>query len=225
MPKLCRNAIIHRMFLELFDCRSWCNRTCTAKIQKNVCRMAGKIHWDPCSMSHSIPCSSSSCGWILGSSVKLEYRSSDSQEWPYLSSLGFEAESLDWGLTPSLPLLCWSLPLPLCRWNSLLVPFSGWSVRKSLSDRCFFPFEEPSLPLLPLDHQTLSSSDHHSGSCVCSSPRYATPVLFNPPLPFPFPLPLLFTWRLFKLTARCHPMSKNTIFHHQYSLVHQLLRQ
>ena len=48
----------------------------------------------------------------------------------------------------------------------------------------FLPFRKH---FLPLDHPTLSSSDHQSLSCVCSSPKCALPILLNPPLPFPFP--------------------------------------
>ena len=68
--KLCRNAIIQRMFLELSDCRSWSNWPCAAKIQNNVCRMVGKIQWDwchTCSMSRSIPCTGSFSGSTWGS--------------------------------------------------------------------------------------------------------------------------------------------------------------
>ena len=60
------------------------------------------------------------------------------------------------------------------------------------------PFDKPLLSFFPLDHQTRSSSCHHSGSCACSSPKNALQVLFDRPLPFPFPFPfLLFTWRPF----------------------------
>ena len=38
-----RNAIIPRMLLESFDCHSWSNRPCAAKVQNNMCWMVGKI--------------------------------------------------------------------------------------------------------------------------------------------------------------------------------------
>ena len=75
------------------------------------------------------------------------------------------------------------------------------------------------------DHQAKSSSDHHSGSCACSSPKNALSVLLDRPLPFPFPFPFLFlpggpsmVWH-----THCRTMSKNTIFHHQCSLARQSL--
>ena len=49
-----RNAIIPRMLLESFDCRSRSNRPCAAKVQNNVCCMVGKIQRSchhPCSVS------------------------------------------------------------------------------------------------------------------------------------------------------------------------------
>ena len=38
----------------------------------------------------------------------------------------------------TLPILFWSLPLPLCGFKSLPAPFPGWLVRKPLSERWFF---------------------------------------------------------------------------------------
>ena len=46
-------------------------------------------------------------------------------------------------------------------------------------------FDEPFLPFFPLDHQAESSSDHHSGSCTCSSPKNALPAFLDLPLLFP----------------------------------------
>ena len=65
----CRNAVIQRMFLESFDCCSWSNWPCAAKIQNNVRRVVGRVQWDcchACSVFRAIPCSISSCGWIRG---------------------------------------------------------------------------------------------------------------------------------------------------------------
>ena len=52
------------------------------------------------------------------------------------------------------------------------------------------PSDKPFLPFFPFDHQTGSSSCHHSGSCTCSSSKNALPVLVDRPLPFPFPFSL-----------------------------------
>ena len=41
--KLRGNAIMHRMFVESSDCRSWSSWSCTTKIQNNVCWMVGQI--------------------------------------------------------------------------------------------------------------------------------------------------------------------------------------
>ena len=86
------------------------------------------------------------------------------------------------------------------------------------------------LPLLPLDHQEQSSSDHHTKSCACSSPKNTLPVPLNLPLPFAFSFafssPHLATFERSGLPSilDCRPMSKNTVFHHQYNLAHWLLR-
>ena len=64
------------------------------------------------------------------------------------------------------------------------------------------PFEETFLTFLPVDHQTPSSCDHQSGSCVCSSPKCAVPVLLNPPLPLPFSFAFCsFSFATFELTG------------------------
>ena len=73
------------------------------------------------------------------------------------------------------------------------------NLNEDSSEKLVLPFEEPFLPLLPLDHQTLSSSDHHLVSCVCSSSRCALPVLLNPPLLLPLPLP--FDLEILKLSG------------------------
>ena len=96
------------------------------------------------------------------------------------------------------PCLFFFGPFPcLCSWyNPYLLLCRAGKGENPPSWKPSLPFDKPFLPFFPLDHPTWSSSCHHSGSCACSSPKNALPVLLDRPLPFPFPFPfLLFTRR------------------------------
>ena len=77
-----------------------------------------------------------------------------------------------------------------------------------------------------MDHQTRSSSDHHSGSCTRSSLKNVLPVLLDRPLSFSFSSSFSAGGPWMAWTARhtlwCS-MSKSMIFHHQRNLARQSL--
>ena len=119
----------------------------------------------------------------------LESRNRQSNDWktnrliprrgPYPSSLGVSgSDNPDWGKVPSLPSPFWSFPLPLS-WGKInactLVGLVRAKTHPNGSHHCLF--DKPFLPFFHLDHQPKSSSDHHSGSCTCPSPKNALPVL------------------------------------------------
>ena len=166
--KFFRNAIIPWMLLKSFPCRSWSNRSCAAKVQNRVCWMVGKVQrgcYHPCSMSsRSRPPSSWSPRIVRPMAgrpvvrfpgIAISFFIGCFRGWK--SGLRISAFIASLFLVFSFPLVLGAILVCTFIWRLVRVKNHQTSWRAFLAFLSFAP-------------QSQVLSDHHSGSCVCSSP-------------------------------------------------------
>ena len=219
------------MFLEPFDCHSWSNRPCATKIQSNVLdgwqgsMVTDAIH-AVCPVPHHVVVPTRA--EPEDSSVKLEYQSSDSHDWLFLSS----------GCRPRLksqidkhlpcpfllgPCLCLCADYNHCQHSFLNDECENHlQKKKSPTVRKIFlaspSLGPPSTIFFSLPFRILCLFFNKE----CSSCSFESTSAFS----FASPSPHLAAPERSRLPSilGCRPVSKNTILHHQCDLAHWLLR-